>query len=261
MKIHTGFKKIQGQRLYFISCLRETKEILVILHGWGGSSRSFTSLANYLCDMGISFYILDLPGFGKTKIFSGIKRLDDYVQVVKDFLKTVPQKKVILMGYSFGGRIAVKMASESRPSYLKGLILYAPAGIHRRSLFVKFLSAVGGILAQFVDILPAKVAFLVKRIGYRILGSYDYLYCNGLEEIFQNVIAEDLRERIKKIELPTAVLWGERDKVVPIKDAFFILKHVKGAKLFKMKGGHILHKEMPKEFNENVLKAVKSLLI
>jgi len=81
---------------------------LVFLHGWGNSSEVFKPLSYYLKD-DFFIYTLDLPGFGKSPIEKPMT-LKDYANTVYKFIKDNNIEKPIIIGHSFGGAVATKLA-------------------------------------------------------------------------------------------------------------------------------------------------------
>ena len=82
---------------------------IVLLHGWGQNIEMMKPLGDKLVDYRIT--ILDLPGFGFTEEPKDIWTVKDYASYLDEFLKAVNVKKPILIGHSFGGRIAIYYAS------------------------------------------------------------------------------------------------------------------------------------------------------
>src|SRR5579872_6395942 len=104
-----------------------TKDV-VILHGWGGSAKSFAAFAEVLERKGYKVHSFDLPGFGTAEPPPKPWSVDDHVSFVKEFCDRNGLTRFFLMGHSFGGRVSIKFAAQY-PDKLAGLVLYAAAGI------------------------------------------------------------------------------------------------------------------------------------
>src|SRR3989344_6894961 len=83
---------------------------IVVLHGWGLNSNSYSNLKDNLTRHFRKVLIPDLPGFGKTPAPDRPFGSVDYAKYLSDFLEKENITKCILVGHSFGGRIALKFA-------------------------------------------------------------------------------------------------------------------------------------------------------
>ena len=114
--------------IYYETYGSNNKEPLVILHGWGMESSSFNDVVNNL-----QYYviIIDFIGFGKSDMPQDPFTLEDYVNQVEQVIKYLKLKNIIMLGHSFGGRVAIKYNYYYN---LNKLILLDSAGIRHRSL-------------------------------------------------------------------------------------------------------------------------------
>lgn len=199
-------------------------EPLLILHGWAGSSSSWTEVQKILAKEGFKVIIPDLPGFGKSITPPMPWGVGDYAGFVLDSIKKMSLRKVNLMGHSFGGRIAIKFTTKY-PEKLKKLILCASAGIKHDLTFsqkiVFNLSRIGNFL--FSKQLLRRFKDVARNIFYSFLRKKDYTKVKGvMRETFKKVVAEDLKPELSKIKTRTLLIWGERDKTVPLADAYLM---------------------------------------
>ena len=105
-----------------------TGKSIILLHGWGSNADSFAQLEKYLIP---NFRVLsiDLPGFGASEAPPNAWHLNDYVNLVKEFLATLEVANPAVVGHSFGGRIGICLATQSLVSKL---ILVNSAGVRPR---------------------------------------------------------------------------------------------------------------------------------
>lgn len=191
---------------------------IVILHGWKLSSSYYNLLVNVLKRKGFTVICFDLPGFGKTKTPINPLTLSDYVEFVLKKIKSAKFSKVIIVGHSFGGRIGIKMAAEY-PQLIHKLILTGTPGINPipmgKVLFFRCLAKSGKILLSIPMISVFKP--LLRSLLHRIAGAYDYSKTDGMMRItFNNIIREDLKLYMGRLKIPTLLLWGEVDQIVPL---------------------------------------------
>lgn len=239
------------------------KNPIVLLHGWGISSDKYVSTAEEILkqDGDYVFYIPDLPGFGKSEEPKENWKLDDYLEFVKEFFTSVAQrdggfepiknilekavksdeesfkvesKKVILIGHSFGGRIAIKYAAKY-PEDLGKLVLTGAAGIKhpltpKQKLF--FYSSKAGKKIFGLPVLKSGEKF-AKKFLYKIVREKDYANASPrMKEVMKNVLDEDLTPVLDKINVPTMLIWGREDHSTPLTDGELMNEKIKNSKLF-----------------------------
>ena len=83
-------------------------EAVLLLHGWGSDLKSFAALISLLKTK-YRVLAIDYPGFGESDKLKTSFCVDDYCDIVVEFLKKLNIDKVILVGHSYGGRIILKL--------------------------------------------------------------------------------------------------------------------------------------------------------
>jgi len=231
-------------------------EPLLILHGWAGSSGSWVEVQRILSREGFKVIVLDLPGFGKSVTPPLPWGIGEYAEFVLNFIKKLDFKKVNLLGHSFGGRIAIKLAS-CHPGKLKKLILCASAGIKHDLTFgqkiILNISLIGNFL--FSQKILRRFKDVVRNIFYLFLRKKDYTKVNGvMKETFKRVIEEDIKPELANIKAKTLLIWGERDKAVPRADAHLMNKNISNSVLKIIPGAsHTPNLETPQGLSEVIL--------
>lgn len=219
---------------------------LIILHGWQSSKEKWQNVKENIESNEIKVLLPDLPGFKPETELEKPWDLDDYVEWLKDFSRD--REKFFLMGYSFGGRVAIKFAVKY-PQKLYGLILVSSAGIRKpRTLNLIFL-AIARFVKSILGLLKLKKVedFLRKIFYLYILRKPDYYKAKGhLKETFQKIIEEDLTPLLKEIKIPVLVIWGEQDKITPLENALLMKNEIKFSQLEVLSNiGHTPHLENP----------------
>jgi len=215
----------------------------LILHGWGRGHISWIEVQDKLSKY-FQVITLDLPGFGKSAMPPKGWEVSDYARFVSEFVKELNIDKFYLLGHSFGGSIAIKLSAQS-PQKIRKLILVDSAGIRpKTSFFKKILAPVISIFKIFF-FLPG-YGLLRKGFYKFILKSTDYLNAKGvMKETFKKVVAEDLSSRFSEINLSTLIVWGKKDKMTSIKDAYLMKQRIKDSELKIFDCEHCPHKEKP----------------
>lgn len=225
-----------------------SKPRVVILHGWGASSKHFQELAALFEKQGFSVEVPDLPGFGGSPLTKDPMTFGDYVSFVE---KALGKRKVILIGHSFGGRIAVVFTAK-HPGHVAKLILTGASGIvHPLLLKQKLVFA----LAKIGKALG--FSFLRKPL-YFFLGEWDYYQSGPLAQTFQQVYRVSIEDDLPKISVPTLLVWGEKDTATSLRDGELMHRKIQGSTLVIVNGAtHKLPYEMPHVFVENILPFLK----
>ncbi|OGG16258.1 hypothetical protein A3D77_02245 [Candidatus Gottesmanbacteria bacterium RIFCSPHIGHO2_02_FULL_39_11] len=191
---------------------------VIILPGWRVSSNRYTDLKERFNYAGYLAYVFGFAGFEPDKPLDRPMSLADYALDVENFIREKKIKKAVLIGHSFGGRVGILLAGNDL-DWLSVLVLtgtpgFVPVNSFKRNLFL-ILSKIGKLIFSF----PILNIFssISKKILYRLSGSVDYLKVDGnLKKTFQSVIREDLEPFMKKIKVPTLLIWGEDDSMVSV---------------------------------------------
>lgn len=221
----------------------DSQKTIIFLHGWGASSKIFEPFYYYFKNDN-AVYFLDLPGFGESPI-EKIMTLKDYVDFVYEFLEKNKIENPIVIGHSFGGAVAAKLAI-LHPERISKLILVGASAIRRPR---RLLIAIKKIADLLKPMLPLNLRKLILKLLKLDETDYAQIESHELRETFKNVINEDLRPYLHFIKLPTLVIWGEKDAVTPLIEGKLIAKTISGAKFVIVKNaGHFLFLEKPSEF-------------
>jgi pimeloyl-ACP methyl ester carboxylesterase len=172
--------------------------------------------------------------------------------------ETVP--RIILIGHSFGGRIAIKYAVKY-PERIEKLILTGAAGI-KHKLTTKqriFYNLAKAGKSFFVLPIISKFQKYAKKILYKIAKEKDYYKASPrMKEIMKNILAEDLTPILEKIKTPTLLVWGKLDNSTPLADGKIMNEKIENSKLIVIDGAnHSLPYQKPGKFAEIVLEFIK----
>lgn len=234
------------------------KKILLI-HGW--NYRNYTSqteekdawhnrsdLVKEL-EKNYEVYKLNLPGFCGEKEPQKAWNLDDYAKYINNYLSKNKLKVDYVLGYSFGGAVAILY-------YLKyhnkeKLILVSPAIIRNNMKSKKFIST-----PKMFDKLRK---YLRDLYLVHIVKTNEMVYgTKFLRNTYQNIVREDLTDKILKIkEEELLIIYGDDDHMVnPHQVKEFLPKNYKSRVKMIMGGGHNIgqthYKEIIKLIKENI---------
>lgn len=210
----------------------EGKDI-ILLHGWGQNIEMMKPLGDAFSNR-FRITILDLPGFGESDEPNVPWTIDDYELMLEEFIKKNGIKKPIVIGHSFGGRLAIRYSARNP---IEKLVLFGSPCIRIQEdlpLFVKILKQL------------KKISFLNEFGEYmkKYIGSRDYKAASPImRQTLVSVVNEDLSKYAREIEEPTLLIWGEYDTEAPIKDAKELEKIMVDAALITLPGTHYAYLE------------------
>lgn len=251
------------------------KQTILMIHGLGGNLTHWNNnfIENQHC------IALDLPSYGLSSMKNFQPKtdmLDFYSEVILDFIKQKKLKNVVLMGHSMGGQIAIITALK-QPKAIKKLILAAPAGFENfteteAQALLNFskpetfknqneMMLRAGFKRNFYE-MPASVETLIQdRIMIPKCDNFNP-YFSAVASGVRGMLVHPVRKELSKITIPTLVLFGENDDLIPNKllhktlitnEVAQIGKEIPNSKIVLIpKAGHLLMYEKPIEFNKSV---------
>ncbi len=220
---------------------------IVVLHGWGQDRRVWEAFAAIFRKGDV--VVFDLPGFGSEPSTVPNWGIPEYAGWVKSRVhELLPgENDIVLLGHSFGGRIASYIASQN-PPWLRGLILYSAPSLRRPKLSIRLKIAGARVL---------------KKLGVRGRGGNLELReadQKGMGELFRKAVSFDQGRLLPKIKVPTLLVWGEKDAVVPVSIAREMQRLIPGSKLETIeRAGHNAHLKNPHLFYGIVKRFVEGL--
>ncbi len=226
---------------------------ILILHGWSKdmTGKRYAVLQSMLAKKGFTVFAPDLPGFGANPLKKEALEFDDYIKFVHDYIKQLKIKKVILLGHSFGGRIAINFTARY-PDLVEKLILTGASGIPRPlpSLKKKIVYLLTKIFRPFFSIPPFSFFYILfRKLVYYSIGEMDYYKAGSLRKTFKKVHKVSIVDALSKITAPTLIVWGGNDTIVPLEDGELMHNTIKNSQLIVIKNAtHKLPYNNPKEF-------------
>lgn len=187
----------------------ETGKSVILLHGWGQNIEMMDYIANFLADH-FTVYNMDLPGFGKSDEPKTAWSVDDYVEFLKEFSDKLNIENPILIGHSFGCRIALRYAYKY-PVYK--MVLTGAAGIKPKRGLDYYFRVYTYKLGKLV-LKPFKGLSEKLRSNS---GSSDY---KNASEVMRGTLVKavnyDISPFLKDIKSETLLVFGEIDDATPL---------------------------------------------
>lgn len=237
--------KKKGRYSYFEA--GEGKPI-VILHGLMGGLSNFDGVANYFPTKGYRVIIPELPIYTMSLLKTNVKSFAKYV---KDFIDYMDLDRVILLGNSLGGHIAL-YHTKMYPTKVAGLVITGSSGLYE--------SAMGDSYPRRGDRdyiqKKAEDVFYDPKIATKEIVDEVYATANDRIKlvktlaIAKSAIRHNMAKDLPKMDTPTCIIWGKNDGVTPPHVAEEFNKLLPNSKLYWIdKCGHAPMMEHPDEFN------------
>jgi pimeloyl-ACP methyl ester carboxylesterase len=248
--------------------------VVLLVHGLSGCwQNGLETIPHFARDHRV--IAIDLPGFGESEMPAkeiSISRYADTIDALLDVLEI--DQPVRLIGHSMGGFIGAELGIRY-PQRLERMVLIAAAGLSveyirtqrqeglrhraeniaffnigwlasRSTMVVRRRRLRAGLLlivAARPDRLPPEITYeLVKGSGKE-----------GFNDALDALCSYPIRERLPEIESPVLIVWGTKDRLVPLKDASVFEELIGDSrKLIYKDTGHLTMLERPARFNRDV---------
>ncbi len=193
---------------------------IVILHGWGSNKVVMKqAFGKYM--PGLRHIYIDLPGFGNSTAPIALES-QDYANIVELLLREINGAKNIVMGHSFGGKVATLLEPELLVLLSSaGIYLPKPLGVKLKIVFYKFLKIFG--LQRLREFFVAEDAKKLSRQMY---------------ETFKIVVNEDISDAFSDFEGKALICWGDQDTATPLEAGEKIASLIKDSKFIEYDGDH-----------------------
>jgi pimeloyl-ACP methyl ester carboxylesterase len=244
-------------------------EPVVLVHGLGGQWQNWLENIPRLAQER-RVLALDLPGHGLTpKPADGKISITGYGRCVDAFCERLGLGKVALVGNSMGGFVAAEVAIQF-PERVSRLTLVSAAGISSADAFKRPVLLFGRVAAAIATNTAARHRSLAARpitrhsslllvARHPRLLKPDFAYEGffkgtgkpGFDDALGACLDYDFRDRLPDVKVPTLIVWGEKDSIIPVRDANEFERLIADSrKLVMLDTGHIPMAERPQTFND-----------
>lgn len=180
------------------------------LHGWGRSCNDFAQTLAMLTEPALA---VDLPGFGRSAPPPSPWTPRDYAAFLDEELLAALRAPVVLVGHSFGGRVAVHLAA-AHPDAVRALVLTGAPLSRDHNGTARPAKAYRAVRALARAGLVGERRLEAARRRY---GSADYRNAEGvMREVLVASLAASDDEAVANVTCPVALVWGARDTAAPL---------------------------------------------
>jgi pimeloyl-ACP methyl ester carboxylesterase len=225
---------------------------ILLLHGLSGSSRWW---ARNVADLSREFRVLvpDLIGFGRSRVVGRLPSIQEVADLLIGWLGTMEEDRISVVGHSMGGQISIHVVSRD-PDRVERLVLVDSAGIPRAltpGAFVRFAAEVAPVWRWGDPTFLPVIAGDAWTAGPRVL----------LRTV-RHILEDDVRPLLTSISVPTLIIWGERDSLVPLRDAWEFRRRIPDSRLAILRGAaHNSMVDRPADFNRLVRRFLNGELV
>jgi pimeloyl-ACP methyl ester carboxylesterase len=244
-------------------------EPVVLVHGLGGQWQNWLENIPRLAQER-RVLALDLPGHGLTpEPTDGEISISGYGGCVDAFCEQLGLGKVALVGNSMGGFVAAEVAIQF-PERVSRLVLVSAAGISSADALHAPILTIGRLAFAIATNTAARDRALASRPITRHASlalvarhprllkpdlAYEGLFKGagkpGFNDALRACLDYDFRDRLPDVKVPTLIVWGEKDAIIPVRDANEFERLISDSRKVVMKDtGHIPMAERPQAFND-----------
>jgi len=234
---------------------------LLLVHGFGGAAWNFTELAPLL--PGRRLLIPDLPGHGGSSALPAAASLSGFADVLAALCDAEGIGETDVVGHSLGGVVALRLA-ERHPRLVRRLVLAAPAGISSSTRMGQAAITLAGIVqpgriaGRRVDRIAGSRALRRLVFGWFEVSNAELLTERAVHGFLRGptmhtdaigagraLAAADPRQDLERVRCPVLVLWGARDRQVPLADGYEYARRLRAPIRVIADCGHLLIGERP----------------
>lgn len=251
---------------------------ILLIHGFAGSVEHWMENIEALAKH-YKVYAVDMIGFGFSDKPQDIKYTPVvFTEFIKAFLDYHKLNKINMVGHSFGGAIALHFAIKY-PQLIDKLTLVSSAGLGN-DLPLHFRLLTLPIIGRILLGMKSKTA-IAKALRHHVYNpkTLSQNFINRMCEVFKQPrfsktmhkilrtyanfcgirpeATKDIIAALPNIKIPTLIIWGQEDNLLPVKHAYFAAKKIPNAKLHIFKYcRHLPQFEYSQDFNKQVLKFI-----
>jgi pimeloyl-ACP methyl ester carboxylesterase len=278
-----GFVEVRGVRLHYReSAAASGGPTLLLIHGFGGSTESWNDVLPLLSETHDTVR-LDLKGFGLSdKPRDSNYSLDEQAELVSAVVESSRHPRLVLVGHSYGGAVAflsyLKLRERGHAGRVAGMVLIDAAAYDQDPLPF-FLAGLRNPLTRFIAehhttrswrtrvVLRRLFVDKTKVDGERVERYAKYLRLPGAEHAMARAAAQVLppdaprvSARLTTIDVPTCVIWGEKDPAIPLALGRSLASDIPRATLAVVANvGHMPHEEAPRQTADLILRFTDAL--
>lgn len=252
--------KIQGINIHFEKYIKDPfHPTMVLVHGFLSSTFSFRKLIPLLTSH-FNIIAIDLPPFGKTEKSTRFTySYYNMAKVIIDLLQRLNIQKAYAVGHSMGGQILL-YAAKKQPDLFQKMVLLCSSGYRKRSHPTLFISSYlpyfsliirrrlknKGVWKSLCDVVHDHSLINQEMIKGYVEPFYDNDIFRALTKMIRDLEGDLPSEELQKIQIPSLLIWGEEDRIVPIEIGKRLYQDLPNSDFISLRNtGHLVPEERP----------------
>ncbi len=236
--------EVNGQTISVREEGQANRTVAILIHGWASSWYALSPLLPHLSQRHRCLAV-NLPGYGSSPPMPGRATIPDYADLITALIQQVTDKPVVLVGHSMGGMISLTIALKN-PELVERMVLLCPTISGKLSYLINLT------LTPFVAMERFALTRTLVNVFEPMMGITDSLLRTPLfadrtgistedyerikadtrhrdqgrirAECFTAMRNNDLRGKLAPLKIPSLVIWGMEDNVVPLRDASVVAR-------------------------------------
>jgi pimeloyl-ACP methyl ester carboxylesterase len=272
---HSRFADVDGVHVHYQEAGAVDAPVMILIHGFASSNLVWSKVLLELAEQGFRVIAPDLLGYG----YSAKPRDLEYTigrqaKMVVGLMEDLGIERASIVGSSYGGAVAATIALD-HPSMVEKLALVGAVTNNRptRYMLMRLFGSpvIGDVLSPLVVGSRRLLRMRMKRVydrhawpmdERRVQARHLPLRTRGTHRAIIRTVRRWDAERISRdahlITQPTLVVWGDRDREVPLADAHNLQAEIPNAQLKVFREcGHLPHEEYPEEFVEVITRFLR----
>ncbi|QOY52982.1 alpha/beta fold hydrolase [Candidatus Sulfurimonas baltica] len=207
---------------------------LIVLHGWGSNKGLMKNSFGPYMNSFRHIYI-DLPGFGNSTCNLTLTT-KDYARVVELLMVHLNASKDIIVGHSFGGKVALLLEP-------KVLVLLSSAGIYVKKSFKVYAK---------ITLFKMLKVFGLARLRNLFVADDAKSLSEPMYQTFKNVVNEDFSYEFSQYGGKALLCWGKEDTATPLSSAHKIDELISDSHLIAYEGGHFFFMDHSQDISDHI---------
>lgn len=236
--------EVNGQTISVREEGQTHRAVAILLHGWASSWYAVSPLLPQLSQR-YRCLAVNLPGYGSSPPLPGRATMDAYADLIIALAKQITDKPVVLVGHSMGGMISLTIALK-KPELVERMVLLCPTISGKLSYLINLTLTPFVVMERFaltrtlVNVFEPMIGITDSLLRTPLFADRSGISKEDYERIkadtrrrdqgriraecFRAMRENDLRGKIGAINIPSVVIWGMEDNVVPLRDASVVAR-------------------------------------
>jgi pimeloyl-ACP methyl ester carboxylesterase len=266
---NSRFALVENIRIHYQEFGKASDPAIVLVHGYTSSVTAWRTSAPLLAEKGFRVIAVDLIGFGYSDKPTWFEySIDAQARILSRFIESVGLWRAIVAGNSYGGAVAATLALDHAEHVEKLVLVDAVINDDPKNLPILRLAALPGVGEALTPLLVDSKLFWRYRMKNTLAVPNHHLIDDdrvanvrrpirgadahhSLLATSRNWNAERITEDAHLIDKPTLIVWGEDDRVIPIRNGYKLHESISGSRFVVIRDcGHVPQEERAEEFVE-----------